>query len=923
MPSWPLTSDFARMLKTPKAAFRDPALRECTIEMNHLGQPKPRSGNFATVYKAQRADGSLLAVRTFNRRGDNRRERYRVVSEYLEGRNINSLVHFDYDEKGIRSASDGKLYPLVTMEWVPGVTLFEWARDRSHEGYQEALTIAADVWLQVVRELASHGVVHGDLQHGNVMVSQEGYFKLVDYDCLAVPSLMGQRNMEIGLEPYQHPARGPDTQLYPGLDNFSALVIYVALRALAAAPHLWITHVDSVGYDKLLFRKDDFLNPNASRLYHDLMNSPDDQVRDLTHYLMQLVHYNLGDVPPVDEVLLWCNSLDDLLAARDWDMAVQLVQRMGPNEQIPAHLAPQVDEAHRRVACRQALEKALAGGDEAAIQQAYMPQLLDDYPAAAELVQQARQTAQVTQVLETLKAARQYQNWDVYRKTWFANQPLLAGRKSAEPFRREMQRIVAADTVRKLLKDKTAEDKAVVEAWRYLQSLGGHPTAEPLKPHLESRMQRQKLIGRLNDMVTNRPHPPTLEHDRKFVEAFNAELKDGQERFRELYNERQAAMTRLKRLRTFLETADQCTVESERKLAGVLTELPETYHPKLRRRCRLAMRRLKALQKLQMAMKDGGSDMGVLEAAESLQHADAEKLLSDEEKQRIELAEKRKPVLEQLAQVSHNWPPSELDRRILEIWDENVLDGCQDAAQWLPTYQRARQRQIVIDNLLNAIESVDLAAIEQLMAEPCLRGFPLPGEITQGIEDAKERHQQQQLNRRQGLITALMESDRSAFVELFDVHMLREICQRYQHHQAVVSRLVESEILPLAKSGLAKPEGEALQRDQESEGDYIAMWQWPPAKFARECRLIVCQKPPAAHANPEDTPSVYSVSISSAQWEVDGRCHRITTVPEWADCHVVVWFNIDLGFQAFSSQPLELGTLAPAKKQRRWGLFGR
>ena len=35
----------------------------------------------------------------------------------------------------------------------------------------------------------------------------------------------------------------------------------------------------------------------------------------------------------------------------------------------------------------------------------------------------------------------------------------------------------------------------------------------------------------------------------------------------------------------------------------------------------------------------------------------------------------------------------------------------------------------------------------------------------------------------------------------------------------------------------------------------------------------------------------------------------------------LTWFNIDMGFQAFFSQPLELGTLAPAKK-KKWGLFG-
>lgn len=910
------------MLKTPAVAFRDPALRTCSIELNNLGQPKPRSGNFATVYKAQRPDGGSLAIRTFNRRSEQRRERYQIVSDYLENKPLSSLVHFEYDEKGLRS-TDGKFYPMISMEWVPGVTLFEWARDRSREGFREALAIAADVWLQVVRELQANGIVHGDLQHGNVMVSSEGYFKLVDYDCLAVPAIMGQQNLEIGMEPYQHPQRNADTQLFPGMDNFSALVIYVALRALAAAPHLWITYVDTPGYDKLLFRKEDFANPQGSRLYYELMNSPDEQVRDLTHYLMQLVRYDIHQVPPVDEVLLWCNSLEDLLSARDWDMAVQLVRRMGPGEQINPQLVQLVDEAHRRVACRQALERAIASGDEGEIARAYVPQLLDDYPAAARLVEQARRTTHVTQALEILKAAKQYQNWDMFRKTWAANQMLLDGRKSAEPFRKEIQRILAADSVRKLMKDTTSDDHAVVEAWKYLQSLGGHPTAEALTPHLQWRVQRQQLFVALRELVEKAPNPPTLEHDRKIVETWKPDFFDGHERFKNLITQHRAAVTRLKRLRAYLELGDECKLENEQKLAGALTQLPESYHPKLRQRCRLAMKRVKAMQKLQLATKDGGSDRDLVEAYEALESAEALALLSDAERQRVEIARRRKPILDQLAGVSHNWPPGELDKRLLEIWDEKLLENCADAAMWLTTYQRAKQRKIVLTHIEQAIDTVDVAAIDRLLEDASLRGFALPPPMARGVEQARGRYEQQQTHRKQALINSIMENDRATFHELFDARTLRELCQQYTHHQLVISRMVEAEILPLARSGLAPPAtGEALARDAESENQFIARWRWPPARFATECRLIISQKPLAPHSNPGDAQAVYSVVISNSKWEADGQCHRITTVPEWHGFHAYVWFNLDLGFQSFYSEPLPLGVITPPKKKSRWGLFG-
>jgi len=291
------------MLKNPSVGFRDAELRRCTVEMNQLGQPKARSGNFASVYHGFRPDGTEFAIRVFNRRQDERLQHYRAISDYLRGRAISSIVRFQYDEQGLRSAGDGRLYPLLLMEWVSGTTIFDWLRKQCKKGQPGAVLAGADMWLRLVRELSEHGVVHGDLQHGNVMVSPSGQLKLVDYDCMGVPALLGRRNLETGLPPYQHPGRNGDTVLFPGLDNFSSLLIYVALRALAAAPKLWQTYVAQPGYDRILFREEDFCTPLNSPLYQDLLKSPDGQVRELTHCLFELRRQDLRKIPRLDEVL--------------------------------------------------------------------------------------------------------------------------------------------------------------------------------------------------------------------------------------------------------------------------------------------------------------------------------------------------------------------------------------------------------------------------------------------------------------------------------------------------------------------------------------------------------------------------------------------------------------------------------------------
>src|SRR5271157_2855441 len=270
--SWPLASHFSTMLQNPRIAFRDPRLQRAVIEKNEQNQPKPWAGAFAVVYKGIDPDAQTpFAVRVFSTESPERHERYDLISAYLKGRKLNCLVDFEYRDRSIRSAGDGKWYPLVIMDWVQGDTLFNWLRARCMEGNRDAIATVANRWLEAVQELSDNSVVHGDLQHANVMVDSTWQLKLVDYDGMCVPPLVGRRNLEVGVEPYQHRDRGAGTLLSLDLDNFSALLIYVALRALVIQPALWAKYIEQVGYDKLLFRREDFQAPAQSALYYDLM----------------------------------------------------------------------------------------------------------------------------------------------------------------------------------------------------------------------------------------------------------------------------------------------------------------------------------------------------------------------------------------------------------------------------------------------------------------------------------------------------------------------------------------------------------------------------------------------------------------------------------------------------------------------------
>ena len=212
---WPTSADYSRALQNPQTAFADAGLMTCTIERDRNRQPLPRSGAFASVYRATyNGTNRDVGIRVFNHRVEERRERYEAISLYLKTRQLNCLVEFEYLEKGIRVPdSKGLLrsFSMIKMDWVEGLTLFDWTRNQCAARNTQSLLQACDRWVDLVNELANAQIVHGDLQHGNVMVTPNGELKLVDYDCMCVPALIGQLNPELGVEPYQHPKRDANT----------------------------------------------------------------------------------------------------------------------------------------------------------------------------------------------------------------------------------------------------------------------------------------------------------------------------------------------------------------------------------------------------------------------------------------------------------------------------------------------------------------------------------------------------------------------------------------------------------------------------------------------------------------------------------------------------------------------------------------
>jgi S1-C subfamily serine protease/regulation of enolase protein 1 (concanavalin A-like superfamily) len=299
--SWPLSQDYNEAIQSPAANFSDPELWQGQVVTNSLGIPLPYSGSFADVYQL-RCPGGDFAVKCFTREVPGLCERYAAIGEHLRCAALPFTVDFRFLPEGIRVR--GQWYPVVKMRWVEGLLLNQFVRDSLDKPAR--LVALADIWARMARRLRGSSVAHGDLQHGNVILTPERggashAVRLVDYDGMWVTALAGQKSGEVGHPNYQHSQRLREGLYGPEVDRFPLLVIYCAVRGLLAGGRaLWERYDNG---DNLLFREDDLRSPRDSRLVWELARLNDPELRLLVNSLSRSAYKPLDQVPHLSDLL--------------------------------------------------------------------------------------------------------------------------------------------------------------------------------------------------------------------------------------------------------------------------------------------------------------------------------------------------------------------------------------------------------------------------------------------------------------------------------------------------------------------------------------------------------------------------------------------------------------------------------------------
>ncbi|SDW06326.1 hypothetical protein [Paenibacillus sp. CF384] len=291
---WPTPQDYREAIQNPRVCFKDSELRSGLPEMDKFGLPRPISGSFASVYRLKCGEQEW-AIRCFTNNVKDQKIRYDAISLHLKANPLPYLVPFEYLSEGINI--NGQWFPVVKMQWVEGESLHEYIERNLH--HADVLQELSDKWIIMIRELRSANIGHGDLQHGNIVMNNDEII-LIDYDGMYVPALNGMPSNELGHRNYQHPGRN-EGHFGSFIDHFSAWVVWLSITAVCADPTIWHSLKAGEEDECLLFRRNDFVNPDVSLAFEQLEHIEDHAVRSTANSLRAFAKVEVALVPSLPD----------------------------------------------------------------------------------------------------------------------------------------------------------------------------------------------------------------------------------------------------------------------------------------------------------------------------------------------------------------------------------------------------------------------------------------------------------------------------------------------------------------------------------------------------------------------------------------------------------------------------------------------
>jgi len=289
---WPTPGEYDSALQNRRTTFSDPDIQHGLLH-EIAGRPARLNGGgskYVCVYRV----GNWV-VRCFTSDPPNApppadiQLRYRVITAYFNrlrsSPELSFLVPHIWVERGVNVGGD--TLPFLKVPFIQaGQPLGDFLID--HHTNSHAMNLLSHQWFDLIEQLESRQIAHGDLDMTNVLVCgilPNLSLKLIDFDGMYVPDLAAY-NLGVADAGHEHfqPAQPGIRAFGPQLDRFSVLIIYITLSALTTNHALW----ENCDADETrpLLKRDDFdrlgLSKNFIRLLQERNN------KDLQKCLQEL-----------------------------------------------------------------------------------------------------------------------------------------------------------------------------------------------------------------------------------------------------------------------------------------------------------------------------------------------------------------------------------------------------------------------------------------------------------------------------------------------------------------------------------------------------------------------------------------------------------------------------------------------------------
>lgn len=255
-------SEYSASINTPQMIKAKMLFGGSPVKKN--GRQLKYSGGFCVVFPFE-TSLRKYAVRCWHMNVNDIQNRTKLISAALKSASLPYFVGFEYVPNGIQTAQGAQ--DIVVMDWVNAKTLKQYISDNIQQ--TSKIVDLANSFKSMVADLHSHHFAHGDLQHGNILVKDDGSIILVDYDSMYVPSLSGYSDEIKGLAGYQHPARWNNKTINETIDYFSELIIYTSILAISKFPNLW-QELNLENTETLIFASEDFSSKGNSKIFEIL-----------------------------------------------------------------------------------------------------------------------------------------------------------------------------------------------------------------------------------------------------------------------------------------------------------------------------------------------------------------------------------------------------------------------------------------------------------------------------------------------------------------------------------------------------------------------------------------------------------------------------------------------------------------------------